>query len=91
MVEQRGINTSAIEIRWLRPFTFDIFRGHDKVIRVPETTAHVFDIGIDEIKFSGIVAEAWRIDSAGIRIPAHVQLTFSLQGMRNQPPVFEIV
>ena len=90
IMKKRWIETVAVEWNGIGPFTLDVFGGDQMVVGIHETTAEISHIGEDQVKDTIAMAESRSPDSAGGRVPSHVQLVRASQSMPEQTPVDQI-
>ena len=73
VVEQRGIEPTAVQVDRVAPFAVYRCAGSQVVVRVLEIAVVTFDVGVDQVIQAIAVTQARRPDTAGIRVAAHVQ------------------
>lgn len=99
IVEERRIETAAVEINGIGPIAIDGGRGDEEVVEVAERRAGraadggaavAFDVGVEEPELAVGVRQARRPDAAGVGIAEHVELARAAERAGEEAPVDEI-
>ena len=90
VVEQRWIESAAVEIYRIFPWAIDGCRACQEVVRVLEVAIEPADHRIDQPEMAAVMGQARRPDTARIRDSAQVKQRFPVERSRSQLPVFQV-
>ncbi|MPM29468.1 hypothetical protein SDC9_76008 [bioreactor metagenome] len=90
IVEERRVETIAVQVYWLTPGAHDGRSGHHIVVGILEVLLGV-DNRIDQVEGTLVVGQTRRPYTGGVEATSHIELADPVQGAGQQFPVDQVL